>query len=143
VFEKVSGELKQTIILPRSGVYCIEFDNSYSWVNGKNIDYERIILAPLSYTSQQAFPFAHNYYLATPMAAVAKQYQVSIDCTPNPLVHVRRTEGIFSFAVEQNGRESYEYETDNSLRLLEKLNELASSGSTYHFCINRQRVKGM
>lgn len=30
----------------KKGIYLFEFDNSYSWINGKTIHYEAVVLAP-------------------------------------------------------------------------------------------------
>lgn len=35
----------------KKGIYMFEFDNSYSWINGKNLKYENVIYAPLEIKS--------------------------------------------------------------------------------------------
>ena len=31
----------------KKGLYEFEFDNSYSWINGKTIRYENVVFSPL------------------------------------------------------------------------------------------------
>lgn len=37
--EKVSDEVRSAFVAAKKGIYMIEFDNSYSWINGKNLKF--------------------------------------------------------------------------------------------------------
>ena len=43
--EKVSNQLRSAFVAAKKGLYMIEFDNTYSWINGKNLKFEYILLA--------------------------------------------------------------------------------------------------
>ncbi len=80
-------------------MYCIKFDNTYSWLNAKNITYERVILTPLSYMSKQAFPYRSAYFLNTPMNSIAKNKLINIDCQISHRVRIHKREGLFIFII--------------------------------------------
>jgi hypothetical protein len=39
--------MKNCINAMKKGLYEFEFDNSYSWINGKTIRYENVVFSPL------------------------------------------------------------------------------------------------
>ena len=45
----------------KRGIYMIEFDNSYSWINGKNLRLEYVVLTRNG--SQQTWPYWLNKLL--------------------------------------------------------------------------------
>lgn len=49
--EKKSGTLKNCINVMKKGVYMFEFDNTFSWINGKSIRYENVVYSPLEIKS--------------------------------------------------------------------------------------------
>jgi hypothetical protein len=102
-------------------VYCVKFDNTYSWLNAKSITYERIILNPLSYASNQSFPFQNAYYLRTPMNTVATPKLINIDCKISSQVHIHKRGILFIFLIKEDGKELHHYETDSTTRFIIKL----------------------
>lgn len=51
--EKKSGENRFAYLASKRGLYLIEFDNSYSWINSKTITYEQVVLVK---TDAAAYP---------------------------------------------------------------------------------------
>lgn len=45
--EKCQVEFKGNIIALEKGIYMFEFDNTYSWMKGKSILYDALVLTPL------------------------------------------------------------------------------------------------
>lgn len=99
MFEKEKGKVRKTLIFPRRGIYCIQFDNTYSWLNAKSISYERIVLIPLSYSSSQSFPFQNEYYLGISLNSIVKDQLINIDSKTSYKVFIQKREGLFSFSI--------------------------------------------
>lgn len=53
--EKVSVEVRSAFMATKRGIYMIEFDNSYSWINGKNLKLEYVVLTQNG--AQQKWPY--------------------------------------------------------------------------------------
>jgi hypothetical protein len=58
--EKKTGEAKFAFIANKRGLYMIEFDNSYSWINSKNISFEYVVLSHFGH--QQSPKWLANLY---------------------------------------------------------------------------------
>lgn len=50
--DKCQIQFKGNIIAIEKGIYMFEFDNSYSWMKGKNILYDTVVLTPLEITKK-------------------------------------------------------------------------------------------
>lgn len=53
-FDKQTGEIKNSFIASKKGIYMFEFDNSYSWFNGKTIRYDYAVLTPLEIMEEES-----------------------------------------------------------------------------------------
>ena len=62
VLERLSGRLERTIIMPIAGIYSIELDNSYSWVNHKQLTLSMNVLTPLQLTPIDHHALTELYY---------------------------------------------------------------------------------
>ena len=50
VFERATGTVEKTIMLPVAGLYRVDLDNSYSWLNHKLVHFTATVLTPLQLT---------------------------------------------------------------------------------------------
>jgi hypothetical protein len=60
--EKKKGQLKANIMAAKKGIYQFEFDNSYSWINGKVVKFEKTVLMPLEFSSPDSPIWVASYY---------------------------------------------------------------------------------
>ena len=60
--EKKSGTIKNCINVMKKGIYMFEFDNTFSWINGKNIRYEIVVYSPLEIKSTREDDWLEDFY---------------------------------------------------------------------------------
>jgi hypothetical protein len=61
-YEKRKGTLKANIMAAKKGIYQFEFDNSYSWMNSKTINMEKLVLMPLEFSSPETPIWVGSFY---------------------------------------------------------------------------------
>lgn len=61
-YEKKSGMLRANVMAAKKGIYQFEFDNGYSWVNGKVVKLEKVVLMPLEFRSADTPKWVGSYY---------------------------------------------------------------------------------
>jgi hypothetical protein len=120
--EKKSGTLKNCVNAMRKGLYMFEFDNTYSWLNGKAILYENVVYTPLEIKSSSQDEWIGDYYLGifqneienTADIAVVQQ---KVFRKPNgPTASLSKGHGTFTLMATAP-ESSYQYETDSIPRM--------------------------
>ena len=51
----------------KKGIYQLEFDNSYSWMNKKVIRVSKIVLTPLEFAISDTPSWINSYYDSLPL----------------------------------------------------------------------------
>jgi len=54
--------LRQSVNAMKKGLYMFEFDNTYSWINGKTINYETVVLTPLQIVNESNEEWVYDFY---------------------------------------------------------------------------------
>ena len=54
--------MRQSVNAMKKGLYMFEFDNTYSWINGKTINYETVVLTPLQIVNESNEEWVYDFY---------------------------------------------------------------------------------
>lgn len=142
--EKKGGEIKNCINTMKKGIYEFEFDNSYSWINGKTIRYENVVYSPLEIRSNTADEWVPDFYENLYQNQIAQEQDVYLvthqkvellgTTTTTNMAVLSKNKDLLSLAIKTQTH-SYHYETDSALRMEQKVQETMKDKEKYQWVI--------
>jgi hypothetical protein len=115
----------------KKGIYMFEFDNSYSWINGKSVKYEMVVYTPLEIKSSNFDEWVEDFYENIYQNCMHNEEDIYVVEKKLPLkkqelpenghiANIARSLNTLSLVVRR-GNQRYEYETDDPERMEQKV----------------------
>lgn len=119
-----------------------EFDNSYSWINGKTVLYELVVFTPLELKHVNADDWIFDFYENIVQNEIADEKDIVFLTNKKPepeenlvgTAGVTKKEDLFTLRVNKKS-EQYVYETDNGERMFEKIKDIAKGSEKYKWTL--------